>query len=79
MQTTWPVRTREHVDLWLHAYAMLATDSTLIPYFRRGYRDQMIALRRQRGVAGAKLIEERHERGPQLADSAIVDVVHERT
>ena len=50
VQTTWPVRTREHVDVWLHAYALLTTDSTLVPYFRRGYRDQMIALRRQRGV-----------------------------
>jgi hypothetical protein len=50
VQTTWPVRTREHVDVWLHAYALLTPDSTLVPYFRRGYRDQMIALRRQRGV-----------------------------
>ena len=50
VQTTWPVRTREHVDLWLHAYALLTPDSTLVPYFRRGYRDQMVALRRQRGV-----------------------------
>ncbi len=50
VQVTWPVRTREHVDLWLHAYALLTTDSTLVPYFRRGYRDEMVALRRQRGA-----------------------------
>jgi hypothetical protein len=50
VQATWPVRTREHVDLWLHSYALLTPDSTLVPYFRRGYRDQLIALRRQRGV-----------------------------
>lgn len=50
VQATWPVRTREHVDLWLHSYALLTPDSTLVPYFRRGYREQMIALRRQRGV-----------------------------
>jgi hypothetical protein len=50
VQATWPVRTREHVDLWLHAYALLTPDSTLVPYFRRGYRDQMLALRRQRGA-----------------------------
>ena len=50
VQVTWPVRTREHVDLWLHAYALLTPDSTLVPYFRRGYRDQMVALRRQRGA-----------------------------
>jgi hypothetical protein len=50
VQAAWPVRTREHVDLWLHAYAMLTPDSTLVPYFRRGYREQMVAVRRQRGV-----------------------------
>ena len=50
VQVTWPVRTREHVDLWLHAYALLTSDSTLVPYFRRGYRDQLVAVRRQRGV-----------------------------
>lgn len=50
VQATWPVRTREHVDLWLHAYALLTPDSALVPYFRRGYRDQMLALRRQGGA-----------------------------
>jgi hypothetical protein len=51
VQATWPVRTREHVDLWLHAYALLTPDSNLVPYFRRGYRDQVIAVRRQRGIS----------------------------
>jgi hypothetical protein len=51
VQTTWPVRTREHVDLWLHAYALLTPDSNLVPYFRRGYRDQIVAVRRQRGIS----------------------------
>jgi hypothetical protein len=51
VQATWPIRTREHVDLWLHSYALLTPDSTLVPYFRRGYRDRMLALRRQRGVS----------------------------
>ena len=50
VQAAWPVRTREHVDLWLHSYALLAPDSMLVPYFERGYRDRMLALRRQRGV-----------------------------
>jgi hypothetical protein len=39
------------VDLWLHSYALLTADSTLVPYFRRGYRDRLLALRRQRGVS----------------------------
>jgi len=51
VQATWPVRTREHVDLWLHSYALLSPDSNLVPYFRRGYRDRMLELRRQRGVS----------------------------
>jgi hypothetical protein len=51
VQVTWPVRTREHVDLWLHTYALLTADSNLVPYFRRGYRDQVTAARRQRGVS----------------------------
>ena len=51
VQTTWPIRTREHVDLWLHAYALLTPDSTLVPYFARGYRDRLLAVRRQRGVS----------------------------
>jgi hypothetical protein len=50
VQAAWPVRTREHVDLWLHSYALLAPDSMLVPYFERGYRDRMLTLRRQRGV-----------------------------
>lgn len=50
VQGAWAPRTREHVDLWLHGYALLTNDTTLVPYFRRGYRDRMIALRRQRGV-----------------------------
>lgn len=51
VDAVWPVRTREHVDLWLHAYALLARDSTLVPYFRRGYVDRVAALRRERGVS----------------------------
>lgn len=50
IQTTWPTRTAEHVDLWLHSYALLNADTTLVPYFRRGYRDRMLTLRKQRGV-----------------------------
>ena len=51
LQSTWPVRTREHVDLWLHGYALVMQDTTLVPYFRRGYRDRMTDVRRQRGVS----------------------------
>jgi hypothetical protein len=46
----WPLKTREHVDLWLHGYAMLQEDSTLVPYFRRGYRDQMVVQKNRANV-----------------------------
>src|SRR3954466_1391437 len=48
---TWPVLTRMHVDLWLHGYAMLLRDTATVPVFRRGYRDQMQALKTQRGLS----------------------------
>lgn len=41
----WPVKTRAHVDLWLHGYALLQHDTTLVPYFRRGYREEMLRRR----------------------------------
>jgi hypothetical protein len=46
----WAVRTRQHVDLWLHGYALLQRDTARIPFFRRGYRDRLLAARRQLGV-----------------------------
>ena len=41
----WGIGTRYHVDLWLHGFAMLTSDTTLVPWFRRGYRTDMQALR----------------------------------
>lgn len=49
----WSVNTREHVDLWLHGYAMLQQDTARVPFFRRGYRAEMIAERRSRNVTTA--------------------------
>ena len=50
LATRWPVKTREHVDLWLHGYALLQEDTTLVPFFKRGYRDQMIVLKNRANV-----------------------------
>src|SRR4051812_22678090 len=41
----WGVKTREHVDLWLHGYAMLQEDTTFVPFFRRGYGTDMTVLK----------------------------------
>jgi hypothetical protein len=51
VEAAWPVRSREHVDLWLHSYALLTRDTTLVPYFRRGYAERLAELRRTRGVS----------------------------
>lgn len=46
----WPVKSREHVDLWLHGFAMISADSSPVPLFRRGYRDDLVV---QRNTASA--------------------------
>ncbi|NUQ21611.1 MAG: hypothetical protein HOQ09_11695 [Gemmatimonadaceae bacterium] len=46
----WPVKTREHLDLWLHGFAMVQSDTTRVPFFRRGYRDMLVVERNRRGV-----------------------------
>ena len=51
LSAVWRVQSAEHVDLWLHSFALLAPDSALVPYFKRGYRDRMLTLRRERGVS----------------------------
>lgn len=47
----WPVNTYEHVDLWLHGFAMIQDDSTLVPYFRRGYKAEITDLKRRGNVS----------------------------
>ena len=42
---SWPLRTREHVDLWLHGFAMISSDTSPVPLFRRGYREALLAAR----------------------------------
>lgn len=46
----WPVKTREHIDLWLHGFAMISDDTTLVPYFRRGYRADMNAVKSRSNI-----------------------------
>ncbi len=44
------METREHVDLWLHGFALLQADSSLVPYFKLGYRDELSRARRSINV-----------------------------
>jgi hypothetical protein len=46
----WPTSEREHVDLWLHGYALLTADTARVPFFRRNYRQQMRELRSRQSV-----------------------------
>lgn len=48
--TTWPIKTREHVDLWLHGFALLSSDSSKVPLFRSGYRDELTVLKNRANV-----------------------------
>jgi hypothetical protein len=45
LSVRWPLRTREHVDLWLHGFAMISGDTSPVPLFRRGYREAVAAAR----------------------------------
>lgn len=46
----WPVKTREHVDLWLHAFALLQSDTATVPLFDRGYAERITIEKNSRGI-----------------------------
>jgi hypothetical protein len=46
----WPVKTREHVDLWLHGFALISDDTATVPLFARGYATQLTIEKNQRRV-----------------------------
>lgn len=50
---SWPVKSREHVDLWLHGFAMLEADTARVPLFRRGYREELTVARNRDRITTA--------------------------
>jgi len=73
----WPTSTREHVDLWLHGYALLTGDTARIPFFRRGYRQEMREIRRSRSIytqldANADKLSARFLANPSLVNGQFV-------
>src|SRR5687768_955248 len=71
----WPVKTREHVDLWLHSVAMLTTDTAKVPFFKPNYRSQMQVLKNQANVlsqldANRETLAARFRTNPELANNA---------
>lgn len=46
----WPVKTRPHVDLWLHGFALLLEDTAQVPLFDRGYGERIIVAKNARNL-----------------------------
>ena len=73
----WPIKTREHVDLWLHGFAMLQEDTTFVPFFRRGYSTNMTVLKNRANVvsqldANRDRLRGRITTNPQLINAQFV-------
>jgi hypothetical protein len=47
---TWPLKHREHVDLWLHGFAMLQDDTSTVPLFAPDYRQRMTIYKNSRAL-----------------------------
>ena len=70
----WRVTTKEHVDLWLHGFALLTSDTGRVPFFARGYKQQITALKRQRNVysqldANQQQLSQRFATNPALTNA----------
>jgi len=73
-QRGWRVTTAEQVDLWLHGFAMLTSDTGRVPFFARGYKQQVTALKQQRNVyslldANRSELSSRFATNPALANA----------
>jgi len=74
---TWRVATLEHVDLWLHGFALLTSDTGGVPFFVRGYKQEVTALKRQRNLftqldANQPNLSARFASNPQLANAQFI-------
>jgi hypothetical protein len=74
---TWPIKTREHVDLWLHGFALLQEDTTFVPFFKRGYSTEMTVLKNRANVltqldANRDRLRARLVANPQLVNAQFV-------
>ncbi|HEU4786636.1 MAG TPA: hypothetical protein VFS57_04485, partial [Gemmatimonadaceae bacterium] len=70
----WRVTTKEHVDLWLHGFALLTSDTGRVPFFLRGYKQQITAIKRQRNVysqldANQQQLSQRFATNPALTNA----------
>jgi len=70
----WRVATYEHMDLWLHGFAMLTSDTGKVTFFARGYKKDMTALKQQRNGytnldANQQKLSQRFATTPSLANA----------
>src|SRR4051812_34192245 len=70
----WRVTTYEHVDLWLHGFALLTSDTGHVPFFARGYKQEITALKRQRNAytnldANLQQLSQRFATNPALTNA----------
>lgn len=73
----WRLGTREHVDLWLHGFAMVSADSSLVPTFRLSYRQSASIARQAVGARSllddnALVLSRRVAGSPTLASAHFV-------
>lgn len=73
----WSIETHEHVDLWLHGYAMLTSDTARVPLFARDYRQLIREIRTKRGVytqldANADNLSARFRINPSLVNGQFI-------
>lgn len=70
----WRVTTYEHVDLWLHGFSMLTSDTGHVPFFARGYKQEITALKQQKSLytnldANRQQLSQRFATTPALANA----------
>lgn len=70
----WRVTTYEHVDLWLHGFAMLTSDTGHVPFFARGYKQDIAARKKQQNVytnldANQQQLSARFAANPAIANA----------
>ncbi|MGQ0712462.1 MAG: hypothetical protein ACT4PJ_01890 [Gemmatimonadaceae bacterium] len=47
---SWPTTTRQHVDLWLHGFALISPDTGRVPLFKRGYASRIAEVKSRGNV-----------------------------
>jgi hypothetical protein len=70
----WRLATLEHVDLWLHGFALLTSDTGHVPFFARGYKQRVQSAKRQRNLftqldANQQNLSARFASTPSLANA----------